>query len=208
MINYERKQMKRKLLLATVLMALSTQAWATPLQPNALVDINVNPSVKVETDLNVGIGVKAGAEATAGALSGSQSSVGNVTNTSGGGSAVGGSVTIENPSDLKIRNVPSMGAPSLTSSNDTCMGSTSGAISMVGGGISLGDTDPEENCVMLKNARELYNMGMKAAAIALLCTNDNNRYALEVTGASCPAKREENSWISQMFGAPKYKESK
>jgi hypothetical protein len=51
-------------------------------------------------------------------------------------------------------------------------------------------------------------MGMKAAAIALLCTNDDNRHALEVTGVSCPAKREENSWIAQKFGAPKYKEVK
>jgi len=85
-----------------------------------------------------------------------------------------------------IRNVPSVNGPPLTTSNDTCMGSSSGSINGPGFGIGLGSTWTDRNCVMLKNARELWNMGMKAAAMALFCTDTANRNALELTGFVCP----------------------
>lgn len=131
--------------------------------------------------------------------------------TTGGTSIKAGDVKVDSsihtntPDDIKIRNTPSMNAPPLVTSNDTCVVSASGAVSLPGFGFSLGSGDPEENCVMLKNARELWNMGFRAAGIALMCTNEDNRYALEVTGYSCPTNREKNSWISRFFGASKYK---
>lgn len=85
-----------------------------------------------------------------------------------------------------IRNVPSVQGPPLATSNDTCMGSSSGSINGPGFGIGIGSTWTDRNCVMLKNARELWNMGMKAAAMALFCTDVNNRMALEITGFVCP----------------------
>jgi hypothetical protein len=85
-----------------------------------------------------------------------------------------------------IKNVPSVNGPPLTTANDTCMGSSSGSINGPGFGIGLGSTWTDRNCVMLKNARELWNMGMKAAAMALMCNDDSNRAALEVTGFACP----------------------
>jgi hypothetical protein len=39
---------------------------------------------------------------------------------------------------------------------------------------------------MLKNSRELWNMGMKAASLALMCTDKANKEALEITGFICP----------------------
>lgn len=96
--------------------------------------------------------------------------------------------------DQKIRNTPSVNGPPLVSSNDTCMGSASGAINAPGIGIALGKTYTDENCMMLKNSRELWNMGMKAASLALMCNDSANREALELTGFECPqttkAKRE------------------
>lgn len=90
-----------------------------------------------------------------------------------------------------IKNVPSVGGPPLTSSNDTCMGSASGSANGPGFGLSLGKTYVDDNCKMLKNSRELWNMGMKAAAMALMCSDPANREALELTGYECPqAKRE------------------
>jgi hypothetical protein len=74
----------------------------------------------------------------------------------------------------------------LTTSNDTCMGSTSGSINGPGFGVGLGTTWTDDNCVMLKNSRELWNMGMKAASMALMCTDVKTRNALEVTGFNCP----------------------
>lgn len=85
-----------------------------------------------------------------------------------------------------IKNVPSVNGPPLTTSNDTCMGSSSGSINGAGFGIGLGSTWTDRNCVLLKNARELWNMGMKAAAMALMCNDANNRVALEITGFACP----------------------
>jgi hypothetical protein len=86
----------------------------------------------------------------------------------------------------RIRNTPSVNGPPLTSSNDTCMGSASVAANAPGIGIALGKTYTDDNCVMLKNSRELWNMGMKAAAMALMCTDARNREALELTGFVCP----------------------
>lgn len=88
--------------------------------------------------------------------------------------------------DARIKNTPSVSGPPLTSSNDTCMGSASGSVNAPGIGVSLGKTYTDANCVMLKNSRELWNMGMKAAALALMCKDADNREALELTGFECP----------------------
>lgn len=90
-----------------------------------------------------------------------------------------------------IRNTPSVSAAMLTSSNDTCMGSASGSANAPGFGVSFGKTYVDDNCVMLKNSRELWNMGMKGAAMALMCQDKKVAEALKVTGYVCP-KREED----------------
>ena len=87
-----------------------------------------------------------------------------------------------------IRNVPNVYSPPLVSSNDTCMGSVSAGAGFVGTGISLGTTWTDANCKMLKNARELFNMGMHSAAMALMCNDELNRAALEDTGYKCPER--------------------
>jgi hypothetical protein len=80
-------------------------------------------------------------------------------------------------------------APALTSSNDTCMGSSSVGASAVSFGLSFGSTWTDNNCLMLKNSREMWNMGFKGAALARMCMDDLNREALEATGISCPTGR-------------------
>jgi len=85
-----------------------------------------------------------------------------------------------------VKNTPSIALGQLTSSNDTCMGSVSVGGSGPGFSIGVGTTYTDDNCKMLKNSRELWNMGMKAASLALMCTNTANREALELTGFECP----------------------
>jgi hypothetical protein len=85
-----------------------------------------------------------------------------------------------------INNTPSIGLGQLTSSNDTCMGSVSVGGSGPGFSIGIGSTYTDNNCIMLKNSRELWNMGMKGAAMALMCNDRLNREALELTGYICP----------------------
>lgn len=73
-------------------------------------------------------------------------------------------------------------APQLVAGLDTCMGSSSSAIQGPSFGVSLGSTWKDVDCRVLKNGRELWNMGMRAAALATLCTDDTTRYAVAVTG--------------------------
>ena len=66
------------------------------------------------------------------------------------------------------------------------MGATSGSVNIAGLGIGGGSSWVDTNCRRLKNSRELWNMGMKAAALALMCGDADNKDALELTGYKCP----------------------
>ena len=85
-----------------------------------------------------------------------------------------------------IKNVPSVNGPPLTTSNDTCMGSSSGSANLPGFGIGFGTTWTDEHCKDLKTSRELWNKGMKAASLAVDCMNPRAKIALEMTGTKCP----------------------
>jgi hypothetical protein len=100
-------------------------------------------------------------------------------------------------STQKIKNTPSVSGPPLVSSNDTCMGSTSGSVNIAGLGLGGGTSWVDTNCRMLKNSREMWNMGMKAAALALMCTDDANKAALEMTGYECPQTTKEKMAITK-----------
>ena len=85
-----------------------------------------------------------------------------------------------------LKSVPPVYAPNIITSNDTCMGSSSIGASGVGFGVSFGTSWTDANCIMLKNAREMYNMGMPDVAFARLCMDALNREAIELTGKVCP----------------------
>lgn len=85
-----------------------------------------------------------------------------------------------------IKNVPSVNGPNLTTSNDTCMGSSSASANGPGVGISFGTTWTDEHCKRLKMSRELWNKGMKAASLAMDCMDPQAMAALEMTGTKCP----------------------
>jgi hypothetical protein len=87
--------------------------------------------------------------------------------------------------------VSSAFAPALSAGFDTCMGSTSGAVSSSVIGIAIGKTYVDENCKTLKNARELWNMGQRSAALARMCMDDQNREAMEATGYVCPERKKQ-----------------
>lgn len=115
--------------------------------------------------------------------------------TSSGGMGVGSqgqSLSIDSHAvyQAQARNpVATAVAPPIVSSNDTCMGSTSIGGSAVSFGFSAGTTWTDDNCVMLKNAREMWNMGFKGSALARMCMDDLNKEAFEATGINCPPRR-------------------
>lgn len=91
-----------------------------------------------------------------------------------------------------LKNVPTVYAPNLITSNDTCMGSSSIGAGGPGFGFSFGTSWTDANCIMLKNAREMYNMGMPDVAFARLCMDELNRDAIELSGRVCPQKARED----------------
>ena len=137
--------MKRLLLAAIGAMAATTPAWA---QSSAAT--------------GTGVGVS-GSTSTAQAISG-QGGVGIAAITSN--SSV--------PDKQTIKNVPSVFAPGLSAAGlETCLGSVSAGGAFVGTGISFGTTVPDAACAARLDARTLWSMGLKKAAVARLCLNSD-----------------------------------
>ncbi len=91
-------------------------------------------------------------------------------------SGQGGSATITSnstvPADQTVKNVPSVFAPGLAASGlETCLGSVSGGGAFVGTGFSFGTSIPDPGCAARLDARTLWSMGLKKAAVARLCLN-------------------------------------
>ena len=70
--------------------------------------------------------------------------------------------------------------------NDLCTIGVSGAVQTQILGISAGGTFTEENCQRLKNAKVLYDMGMKVAAVSVMCQDENVFDAMMHAGTPCP----------------------
>jgi len=69
-----------------------------------------------------------------------------------------------------IKNVPTAFAPGLAAAGlETCLGSVSGGGSALGWGASFGTTIPDPGCAARLDARTLWSMGLKKAAVARLC---------------------------------------
>ena len=82
---------------------------------------------------------------------------------------------------------PSAISPSINSSNsDLCTVGVSGAVQTQILGISGGNTVRDLNCERLKNAKTLYDMGMKVAAVSVMCGDPRIFSAMEMAGTPCP----------------------
>src|SRR6516225_6404825 len=76
------------------------------------------------------------------------------------------------PADQTVKNVPSVFAPGLAAAGlETCLGSVFGGGAFVGTGFSFGTTIPDPGCAARLDARTLWSMGLKKAAVARLCLN-------------------------------------
>lgn len=82
---------------------------------------------------------------------------------------------------------PSAISPSINSSNsDLCTVGVSGAVQTQILGISGGSTVRDMNCEKLKNAKTLYDMGMKVAAVSVMCQDPRIFDAMMNAGTPCP----------------------
>ncbi len=89
--------------------------------------------------------------------------------------------TVKSPPPSAIS--PQIGA---NANSDLCTISAAGAVQTQILGISMGTTFTEENCMRLKNAKTLYDMGMKVAAVSVMCQDKNVFDAMMNAGTPCP----------------------
>ena len=83
---------------------------------------------------------------------------------------------------------PSAIAPQFSTGNnsDLCTIGAGGAVQTQILGISVGSTFTEENCLRLKKAKAMYTMGMKVAAVSVMCQDKDVFDAMMAAGTPCP----------------------
>lgn len=96
----------------------------------------------------------------------------------------------DNKSETTIKSPPPTAvAPAVTTiNNDVCAVAASGAVQTQILGISMGGTMRDMNCERIKLSKNLYDMGMKVAAVATLCQDERVFAAMIAAGTPCPVE--------------------
>ena len=82
---------------------------------------------------------------------------------------------------------PSAITPNISNSNsDLCTVGVAGAVQTQILGISAGTTFTEENCLLLKKASIMYDMGMRVSAVSIMCSDPVVFEAMLNAGTPCP----------------------
>jgi hypothetical protein len=112
--------------------------------------------------------------------------------TSGSTSGASSAINITNPASTTATNrlitPPTVVAPGLAAAGvETCLGSSSGGVSVMGGGFSFGRTTVDDGCTIRLLARQLYAFGFQKAAVALMCQDERVATAMDAVGSPCPS---------------------
>jgi len=85
------------------------------------------------------------------------------------------------------RVVSSASSPSMSAmSQDLCVVGMSAGVSTFGVGLSGGTYRTDENCERIKLSKVLNDLGMKVAAVSILCQDPRVFFAMEQSGTPCP----------------------
>ena len=108
------------------------------------------------------------------------------TNTYQSGSS--NNTTTTNNSTSNMRSAPpTASAPSVTNAgSDVCLAGASAGVQTFGIGVSGGKSFRDKNCERIKLSSELNSLGMKVAAVAILCQDERVFFAMEQAGTPCP----------------------
>lgn len=126
--------------------------------------------------------------------------------TSGATSAV----NISNPASTDSKNrlitPPTVVAPGLAAAGmETCLGSSSGGVSVMGADLTFGRTTPDDECSILLAARQLFAFGFQKAALALMCQDPRVAEAMAAVGQPCPfATAESGARLGQKVAELKF----
>ncbi len=96
--------------------------------------------------------------------------------------------TINSTSETTLNTPPPTAAsPSINTANsDLCLVGTAGAVQTQILGISGGDMTIDPTCERLKISKTLYDMGMKVAAVSVMCQDPRVFEAMVNAGTPCP----------------------
>jgi len=104
-------------------------------------------------------------------------------------STTNSTVTTKGNMETRIKSPPpSAIAPQFNANgnSDLCTVGVAGAVQTQILGISMGSTVRDMNCEKLKNAKTLYDMGMKVAAVSVMCQDKRVFQAMMDAGTPCP----------------------
>ncbi len=102
------------------------------------------------------------------------------------GSALAEPIVTESTSTV-ISPPPTAVSPSINATNsDLCVVAESGAVQTQILGVSSGTTSIDVNCERLKISKTLYDMGMKVAAVSVMCQDPRVFDAMLKAGTPCP----------------------
>jgi hypothetical protein len=166
---------------------------------NVSTSTNTNTNVNTNTSTNTNHNINSGEQT----LNNNNNTTSNNTNTNNNVNTStsdntnrniqSGEMTNRNINETKIEQTvktppPTAVAPAMMSggNSDLCTTGTSGAVQTQILGVSSGGTVRDLNCERLKNAKVLYDMGMKVAAVATLCQDRRVFDAMWNAGTPCP----------------------
>ena len=157
-------------LLLCFIMGLTQVAWADTTNSGATTNSQTNTSGS-NTTISGGYSQESTTTYESGSSSNTTSTTNNTTNAYSG--------------DTRVTS--SSSAPSMSAmSQDLCVVGMSGGVSTFGVGVSAGTYRTDENCERIKLSKVLNDLGMKVAAVSILCQDPRVFFAMEQSGTPCP----------------------
>jgi len=157
-------------LLLCFIIATTQVAWADTTNSGATTNSQTNTSGS-NTTISGGNSQESTTTYESGSSSNTTSTTNNTTNAYSG--------------DTRVTS--SSSAPSMSAmSQDLCVVGMSGGVSTFGVGVSAGTYRTDENCERIKLSKVLNDLGMKVAAVSILCQDPRVFFAMEQSGTPCP----------------------
>lgn len=154
---------------------------------NTTTSTNTNTNVNTGdmTNRNINTGDMINRNIQSGGLNNTNVNTNNNVNT---GDMTNRNINDSNITQRVIQPPPTAIAPAMMSggNNDLCTTGTSGALQTQILGISSGGTVRDMNCERLKLSKTLYDMGMKVAAVSVMCQDRRVFDAMWSAGTPCP----------------------
>ena len=185
---------------------------------NVTTSTNTNNNTNTTTSTNTNNNNNTSTSTNTNTNNNSNTSTSTNTNTNTNNNVNSGDMTNRNINDSKVDQTiksppPTAVAPGMMSggNNDLCTTGTSGALQTQILGISTGGTVRDLNCERLKNAKVLYDMGMKVAAVSVMCQDRRVFDAMWNAGTPCPfdgmiGEKAKQAWAAFPDRVPKPEE--